>query len=90
MSERIAVVGIGQTEFKSRWPEISQVEMVNLAVRRALENAHLTIKDIDAVFVGNMELFEGNYQVGAGIPCTGSMGAGFVVDDCSDSRFLAD
>jgi acetyl-CoA C-acetyltransferase len=63
MSERIAVVGTGQTEFKSRWPEISQVEMVNLAVKRALENAHLTIKDIDAVLVGNMELFEGNYQV---------------------------
>lgn len=63
MSERIAVVGVGQTEFKGRWPEISQVEMVNLAVRRALENADLTIKEIDAVFVGNMELFEGNYQV---------------------------
>ncbi len=63
MSERIAIVGVGQTEFKSKWPEISQVEMVNLAVRRALENAHLTLKDIDAVFVGNMELFEGNYQV---------------------------
>ena len=63
MSERIAVVGVGQTEFKSRWPTISQVEMVNLAVKRALENAHLTIKEIDAVFVGNMELFEGNYQV---------------------------
>ena len=63
MSERIAVVGIGQTEFKSRWPEISQVEMVRLAVKRALENAGLTIKDIDAVFVGNMELFEGDYQV---------------------------
>jgi acetyl-CoA C-acetyltransferase len=63
VAERIAVVGVGQTEFKSKWPEISQVEMVNLAVKRALENAGMTIKDIDAVFVGNMELFEGNYQV---------------------------
>ena len=63
MAERIAVVGVGQTEFKSKWPEISQVEMVNLAVKRALENAGMAIKDIDAVFVGNMELFEGNYQV---------------------------
>lgn len=63
MPERIAVVGVGQTEFKSRWPEISQVEMVNLAVKRALENARMTIKNIDAVFVGNMELFEGTYQV---------------------------
>ena len=63
MGERIAVVGVGQTEFKSRWPEISQVELVNIAVKKALENAGMTIKDIDAVFVGNMELFEGNYQV---------------------------
>jgi acetyl-CoA C-acetyltransferase len=63
VAERIAVVGVGQTEFKGKWPEISQVEMVNLAVKRALENAGMTIKDIDAVFVGNMELFEGNYQV---------------------------
>lgn len=62
MTERIAVIGVGQTEFKGKWPEISQVELVNLAVKRALENAGMTIKDIDAVFVGNMELFEGIYQ----------------------------
>jgi acetyl-CoA C-acetyltransferase len=63
MAEPIAIIGIGQTEFKSRWPETSQMDMVNLAARRALENAGITMKDIDAVFVGNMELFEGIYQV---------------------------
>ncbi len=63
MPEKIAVIGVGQTEFKSKWPEVSQVDLVRLSVKRALENAHMTIKDIDAVFVGNMELFEGNYQV---------------------------
>lgn len=63
MAERIAVIGVGQTEFKSRWPEISQVDLVRLATKRALENAEVSMKDIDAVFVGNMELFEGNYQV---------------------------
>lgn len=63
MPERIAIIGVGQTEFKSRWPEISQLEMVHVATKSALENAGMTIKDIDAVFVGNMELFEGNYQV---------------------------
>ena len=61
MSERIAIVGIGQTHFKSRRPEVSIVEMVNEAVVAALENAQLTIDDIDAVITGNMELFEGNY-----------------------------
>jgi acetyl-CoA C-acetyltransferase len=63
MAERIAIIGVGQTEHKSRWPEMSQVEMVNLAVKRALENAQLAIKDIDVVIIGNMELFEGNYLV---------------------------
>jgi len=63
MAERIAIVGVGQTEFKSRRPDISQVELVNGAVRAALDNAQLTIKDIDTVVIGNMELFEGNYQV---------------------------
>ncbi len=63
MPERIAVIGVGQTEFKSKCPEVSQVDLVRLAVKRALENANMTVKDIDAVFVGNMELFEGNYQV---------------------------
>ena len=63
MAERVAVIGVGQTEFKGRWPEISEVEMVNLAVRRALEDARLTIEDIDLVLTGNMETFEGNYLV---------------------------
>ena len=63
MAERVAVIGVGQTEFKSRWPETSQPDLVHLAVRRALENAQMTMQDIDAVFVGNMELFEGNFQV---------------------------
>ncbi len=63
MSQRVAIVGVGQTEFKGRWPEISEVELVNRAVRAALDNAELTIEDIDAVVIGNMELFEGNYLV---------------------------
>lgn len=63
MSERIAIVGIGQTNFKSRRPEVSLVEMINEAVTAALASAQLTIKDIDAVVTGNMELFEGNYLV---------------------------
>ena len=63
MPERIAIIGVGQTEFRSKWPEVSQVDLVRLAIKRALENAGMTIKDLDAVFVGNMELFEGNYQV---------------------------
>ena len=62
MSERVAIVGIGITEHRSKWPERSQVEIVNEAVRLALEDAQLTMKDIDATIIGNMELFEGNYN----------------------------
>lgn len=63
MSERVAIVGIGITEHRSKWPERSQVEIVNEAVRLALEDAQLTMKDIDAAIIGNMELFEGIYNV---------------------------
>jgi acetyl-CoA C-acetyltransferase len=63
MSERVAIVGVGITEHKSKWPERSQVEIVNEAVRLALEDAQLTTKDIDATIIGNMELFEGIYNV---------------------------
>jgi acetyl-CoA C-acetyltransferase len=63
MNEKVAIVGVGQTHHVSRRLEVNQVELVNEAVRAALEDASLTIKDIDAVIIGNMELFEGNYHV---------------------------
>jgi acetyl-CoA C-acetyltransferase len=59
MSERVAIVGIGETAGKRRRPEVSEVELVNEAARAALSDAGLTIKDIDAVITGNMEFFEG-------------------------------
>jgi len=59
MSERVAIVGVGETAGKRRRTEVSQVELVNEAARAALQDAGLTIKDIDAVITGNMEFFEG-------------------------------
>jgi acetyl-CoA C-acetyltransferase len=59
MSEKVAIVGIGETAGKRRRPEISEVELVNEAARAALEDAGLTIKDIDVIITGNMEFFEG-------------------------------
>jgi acetyl-CoA C-acetyltransferase len=58
-NRRVAIVGIGMTHFRSRRPDVNQVEMVNEAVRGALEDAELTPKDIDVNVFGNMELFEG-------------------------------
>jgi acetyl-CoA C-acetyltransferase len=60
MGRKVAIVGIGQTEHRTRHPEVSHEEMINQAVRNALEDAQLTIKDIDAVLNGNMDLFEGH------------------------------
>ncbi|MBM3131880.1 MAG: thiolase family protein [Chloroflexi bacterium] len=61
MANRVAIVGAGQTYHRSHRPDVTQMEMVNEAVRPALADAQLRMKDIDAVFVGNMEMFEGIY-----------------------------
>jgi len=61
MANRVAIVGIGQTYHKSRRPDVNQPEMVNEAVRAALADAQLSMKDIESVFVSNMETFEGVY-----------------------------
>jgi acetyl-CoA C-acetyltransferase len=61
MAERVAVVGVGQTPGKRSRKDVSEVELVNEAVRAALEHAELTIGDIEAVIEGNMEFFEGTF-----------------------------
>ena len=61
MPERVAIVGIGETEHRSTRPDVTHEELINQAVRRALEDAQLTIRDIDTVVTGNMDLFEGHY-----------------------------
>jgi acetyl-CoA C-acetyltransferase len=62
MAKRVAVVGTGQTFHKSHRPDVNGQELINEAVQRALEDADLTLKDIDAIVIGNMDHFEGiNY-----------------------------
>ena len=92
MPNKVAIVGIGQTYHKSRRPDVSQPEMVGEAVRAALADAQLSIKDIEGVFFSNMETFEGIFlpdhgmtaEVGAlGKPglkvCTGGTSGASVV-----------
>jgi len=63
MSRRVAVVGTGQTECKTRNLELNFPGLVHLAVKRALEDAELTIRDIDAIVFGSSpEYFEGVNQ----------------------------
>ena len=58
MARSVAIVGTGQTDHKSHRPDVNGREMIYEAVTRALEDCELTIKDIDAIVIGNMDHFE--------------------------------
>ena len=58
----VAIVGVGQTRHSSHREDVNQPEMVHEAVRAALDDAGLTLADVDAVVTGNMEMFEGIHQ----------------------------
>lgn len=63
MGRRVAVVGTGQTECKTRYTDLSFPGLVHLAAKRALDDAGLTLKDIDAIVFGSApEYFEGVNQ----------------------------
>ncbi|MBN2283876.1 MAG: thiolase family protein [Deltaproteobacteria bacterium] len=62
MGKRVAVVGFGQTKGRSSRKDVNGQELINEAVVTALQDAELTIRDIDAIVIGNMDHFEGiNY-----------------------------
>src|SRR3954452_5280465 len=55
-----AIVGVGQTHHKTRRLDVSFGGLVREAVFRALDDAHMTWADIDAVVLGKApDLFEG-------------------------------
>jgi hypothetical protein len=59
---RVAIVGTGQTHHRSHRPDVNGQELIHEAVTRALQDADLSIKSIDAILIGNMDHFEGiNY-----------------------------
>jgi acetyl-CoA C-acetyltransferase len=60
MAQRVGIVGIGQTPHSGRRPYHNDGEVIYDAVSAALADAQLSIKDIDNVIIGNMELFEGH------------------------------
>ncbi len=62
MGKKVAIVGFGQTYQRSSRKDVTGVELINEGVRAALEDSGLTIQDIDAIVIGNMDHFEGvNY-----------------------------
>ena len=58
MGKRVGIVGVGQTHHAAHRLDASGVELIAEAVTRALDDAQLTIADIDAIVIGNMDHFE--------------------------------
>ncbi|MDP9823153.1 thiolase domain-containing protein [Nocardioides massiliensis] len=55
-----AVVGIGQTHHRSKREDVSMAGLCREAIDRALEDAGMTLEEIDAIVVGKApDLFEG-------------------------------
>ena len=52
MAERCAVIGIGQTKYSRRRGDLSLDGLVREAALRALEDAGLDWKDLDAIVIG--------------------------------------
>ncbi|MDA8356440.1 MAG: thiolase domain-containing protein [Actinomycetota bacterium] len=60
MSERVAVIGTGQTKHAAKRDDVSIAGLVREAAMRALEDAGLGWTDIDAVVIGKApDMFEG-------------------------------
>jgi acetyl-CoA C-acetyltransferase len=60
VSERVAVVGVGQTEYAAKRQDVSIAGLVREAASRALADAAMTWADIDAVVIGKApDMFEG-------------------------------
>jgi acetyl-CoA C-acetyltransferase len=58
--ERCAIIGIGQTEHRAKRQDVSIPGLLREAATRALEDAELGWKDIDAVVIGKApDMFEG-------------------------------
>jgi acetyl-CoA C-acetyltransferase len=60
MAELCGVIGIGQTKYDAKRIDVSMPGLLREAALRALEDAHLTFADIDAVVIGKApDMFEG-------------------------------
>ena len=60
MARAVAVVGTGQTKYTSRRQDVNVPELVREAAGRAMEEAGVTTRDVDAIVVGSApEIFEG-------------------------------
>ncbi len=56
------IIGIGQTKYSSHREDVNQPELIHEAVSAALKDAGITMKEVDCIVHGNMELFEMIHQ----------------------------
>jgi len=56
---RVAIIGTGQTKHGKARDDVNQAELAREATTRALADAGINRRDVDAVVLSNMELFEG-------------------------------
>ena len=70
-NRNVGIIGIGQTKHSSHREDVNQPELIHEAVSLALKDANLTMKDIDCVVHGNMELFEMVHSAGS-LACAGN------------------
>lgn len=61
-NRNVAIVGVGQSVYSSHREDVNQPEMIHEAVQEVLEQTGVSMKDIDCVVHGNMELFEMVHQ----------------------------
>lgn len=52
MAKRVGIIGAGVTPFKATWREKTYYELAQMAVREAMKDARMSIKDVDAAFYG--------------------------------------
>ncbi len=57
--KKVAIVGVGQTKFRTRRDDVTHPELSFEATRAALEDAGITPDDLDAVVYGTMDPFDG-------------------------------
>jgi len=59
MLRNAAIIGCGQTKHSGRRRDVCQAELVSEAVHNALEDAQVSLKEVNALVVGNMQGFGG-------------------------------
>lgn len=61
MKRRVAIVGFGQTEMSAHSP-LTKAELANQGVRRALDDARITLKQVDEIVLGDIDWVSGTAE----------------------------